>query len=332
VKNLDTGEKFFINDVDQYCKFDEFDTFENGGLQFEVKMCGNNRVTPPSGGSFTVYEMEVLERKVRPCDYEKPADANTLYLISPSLVVSLQGDSRRWNFAKRYSDFVSLHEILSDAGYGVGQIQKALPPKRWFGNLEGDVVTFRQRALERYMTLCLQHASPDDCSAVRDFLASSTIPVRGAGSGLGAAPLPITPPSLSRGASMSSDQEVYGSARGTGSDGFEPRSLNEEERALSNMLALADVDDDGTPTQVKDISQYVDNRDDEDDGEFITIRRAQLQDLLNERETLYAEILRYKDENANLFRDLGSAEDLCDELQDKIDSLDEGKKEGEGGA
>jgi len=305
VKNLDTGEKFFINDVDQYCKFDEFDTFENGGLQFEVKMCGNNRVTPPSGGSFTVYEMEVLERK---------------------------GDSRRWNFAKRYSDFVSLHEILSDAGYGVGQIQKALPPKRWFGNLEGDVVTFRQRALERYMTLCLQHASPDDCSAVRDFLASSTIPVRGAGSGLGAAPLPITPPSLSRGASMSSDQEVYGSARGTGSDGFEPRSLNEEERALSNMLALADVDDDGTPTQVKDISQYVDNRDDEDDGEFITIRRAQLQDLLNERETLYAEILRYKDENANLFRDLGSAEDLCDELQDKIDSLDEGKKEGEGGA
>ena len=118
---------------------------------------------------------------------------------------------------------MSLHEVLNDAGYGVGQIQKALPPKRWFGNLEGDVVTFRQRALERYMTLCLQYASPDDCSAVRDFLASSTIPVRGAGAGLGTAPLPITPPSLSRGASMSSDQEVYGSARGTGSDGFEPR-------------------------------------------------------------------------------------------------------------
>ena len=224
---------------------------------------------------------------------------------------------------------------MSDAGYGVGKIQKALPPKRWFGNLEGDVVTFRQRALERYMTLCLQYASPDDCSAVRDFLASSTIPVqaRGGGVGLGAAPLPITPPSLSRGASLSSDQDVYGSARGTGSDGFEARSLNEEERALSNMLSLADVEDDGTPSQVKDISHFAGNvEEDDDDGEFITIRRTQLQDLLTERETLYAEILRYKDENTNLFRDLGSAEDLCDELQDKIGMLMEGKKEGgEGG-
>ena len=108
------------------------------------------------------------------------------------------------------------------------------------------------------------------------------------------------------------------------------RSLNEEERALSNMLALADVDDDGTPSQVKDISQFFESGEEDDDGgEFINIRRTQLQDLLNERETLYAEILRYKDENTNLFRDLGSAEDLCDELQDKIESLEEGKKDGE---
>ena len=96
------------------------------------------------------------------------------------------------------------------------------------------------------------------------------------------------------------------------------------------MLALADVDDDGTPSQVKDISQFFESGEEDDDGgEFINIRRTQLQDLLNERETLYAEILRYKDENTNLFRDLGSAEDLCDELQDKIESLEEGKKDGE---
>ena len=62
MKNLDTGEKFFIDDADRYCQFDEFDTFENGGVPFEVKMCGNNKVTNDNG-SFTVYEMEVIERK-----------------------------------------------------------------------------------------------------------------------------------------------------------------------------------------------------------------------------------------------------------------------------
>ncbi|GMH59962.1 hypothetical protein TrLO_g2194 [Triparma laevis f. longispina] len=296
VKNLDSGEHFTITDVDQYCKFDDFDTFSNGGVQFEVKMCGNNRVVPSTGGSFTVYEMEVTERK---------------------------GDTRRWQFAKRYSDFVALHEILNDAGYGVGSIQAALPPKRWFGNLEGDVVTLRQRALERYMTLCLQCASPDDCTAVRNFLNSSTIPLQRSAAGSG--PLPITPPSFSRGTS-----EDFGSARGTGSEGFEPRSFNEEERALSNMLTLDDMGDDGAPTPVKDITQVI-GEDDGEDGEFVTIRRAQLQDLLSERETLYAEILRYKDENTVLFRDLGTAEDMVDALQDQLEELKAGGGGGEGG-
>jgi hypothetical protein len=73
---------------------------------------------------------------------------------------------RNWQLAKRYSDFVDLHEVLNDAGYGVTSIKKSLPPKKWFGNLEGDVIMFRQRALERYLTMCLQQAAPDDCSAV----------------------------------------------------------------------------------------------------------------------------------------------------------------------
>lgn len=107
--------------MDQYCNFDEFDTFSNGGLPFTVRMCGSATVPSPSGGSFTVYEAEVSERK---------------------------GD-RKWHLSKRYSDFVLLHSLLKEVGYDVVSIEAALPPKKWFGNLEGDVIAFRQRALER---------------------------------------------------------------------------------------------------------------------------------------------------------------------------------------
>jgi len=194
--------------VDRYCKFDEFDTFSNGGVPFEVKMCGNNKITT-SQGSFTVYEMEVMERK---------------------------GGGRKWQLAKRYSDFNDLHEVLSDAGYAVGEIKKALPPKRWFGNLEGDVIMFRQRALERYLTMCLQCASPDDCSAVMQFLNTSTIPVSRNPNKNG--PLPITPPSQSIG----SDLDMYNSttSRSNSVDvggSFEPRSMNDEERGEIGLEA-----------------------------------------------------------------------------------------------
>ena len=107
--------------MDRYCKFDDFDTFSNNGLPFTVSMCGNASVSAPNG-SFTVYACEVAERK---------------------------GDGRRWHLSKRYSDFVQLHTLLKEVGYEVEKIEQALPPKKWFGNLEGDVVEFRQRALER---------------------------------------------------------------------------------------------------------------------------------------------------------------------------------------
>ena len=144
VKNIDTGEKWEISEeaAQDFC---DFDTFDNGGAKFTVQVRGN----PNPRGSFTAYDVEVLERR----------------------------GERKWYFAKRYSDFVSLHQMLTEAGYGVDKIKDALPPKKWFGNLEGDVISFRQRALERYMWLCLQHASPYDCSAVMSFLNSTTIPV-----------------------------------------------------------------------------------------------------------------------------------------------------------
>ena len=306
MKNLDTGEKFYINDVDRYCKFEDYDTVTNGGAKFEVKMCGNHAFSGSStsadksaGGSFTVYEMEVTERK---------------------------GDGRRWVFAKRYSDFVLLNDILMEAGYKVGAIQGSLPPKKWFGNLEGDVISFRQRALERYMWLILQTASPDDCTAVRNFLNVSTVPVTARPKPNNSAALPSTPTSINSGSgSFGSENENVGinsdpnSRRGS----FQPRSFNDEERALSNMLTLSSMDD-GAPTPVKDLGgRGASLSQDVNDEDFVPIRKTNLQDLLSERETLYAEMQRYKDENTVLFRDLGSAEDMVEELQDKMVEMEE---------
>jgi len=61
----------------------------------------------------------------------------------------------------------------------------------------------------------------------------------------------------------------------------------------------------------------------------VTVRRDVMQDMLSERETLYAEMLRYKEENASLFRDLGTAEDLVEELQEELERLKGGEKEEE---
>jgi chorismate mutase len=51
---------------------------------------------------------------------------------------------------------------------------------------------------------------------------------------------------------------------------------------------------------------------------MIHIPKQTLSDLLRERESLYAEIARYKEENTTLFNDLQSAEDRVEELEDTI--------------
>jgi len=286
VKNLDTGENFLISDVDKYCDFDSYDDFSNNGLPFLVKMNGHTTQSS-TAGEFTVYHCEVHERK---------------------------GDDRCWNLTKRYSDFVQLHTLLKDVGYKVAEIEAALPPKRWFGNLEGDVVTFRQRALERYLQLCLNTASPDDCTAVRTFLETSSSPQHQNPASQNpsfTSALPITPPSNS-------------SSRRESRNQFESTSMNDEERALSNMLSLSMVEDDGAPTPIKADHGY-----NSEDEEYVTVRRDVMQDMLSERETLYAEMLRYKEENASLFRDLGTAEDLVEELQEELERLKGGEKEEE---
>jgi hypothetical protein len=99
--------------------------------------------------------------------------------------------------------------------------------------------------------------------------------------------------------------------------------MNDEERALSNMLTLSNMGDDGAPTPLP--LSLGDGESGGGGGEdLVTIKKSQLSDLLSERETLYAEMQRYKDENTMLFRDLGSAEDRVEELEGELEALKEG--------
>lgn len=237
------------------------------------------------------------------------------------VVVKERRGSRTWAFTKRYSDFHNLHTLLLSAGYEVSQIKSSLPPKRWFGNLSGDIISFRQRALERYLWLCLQYADPDDCSAVRDFLETTT--TVGPGGGL------ERKRTLSGGGASygGSDEYDVGSnfinikgnmdskSNHDSDNEFQPRSLNEEERSLSNMLGLSNMQDDGAPTPMKD--------DGEGDSEYVTIKQSSLDEMMEEQKRLYAEIDRLKEENKNLFNDLSTAEDRNDELEDRNEELNE---------
>ena len=108
---------------------------------------------------------------------------------------------------------------------------------------------------------------------------------------------------------------------------FEPRSMNmndedmnDEERALSEMLDLSAIEDDGAPTPVRvGLKALLDEGDDGSD--FLSIKRSVMEDLLAERKSLYEEMLRYKEESAMLFRDLGTAEEKVEELEDVIADL-----------
>ena len=130
------------------------------------------------------------------------------------------------------------------------------------------------------------------------------------------------------GGTMLGGVSISGSSRGAGAGavpaaaGGAARSFNDEERKLSNMLTLANMEDDGAPTPIKNLqAMAMEGYDDEDD--FLHIRKVYLQDLLAERETLLREMQRYKDENTVLFRDLGSAEDCVEELQEKQVAMEE---------
>jgi len=94
------------------------------------------------------------------------------------------------------------------------------------------------------------------------------------------------------------------------------------------MLTLSNMGDDGAPTPLPESEHGSSSGG--GDGDLVTIRKAQLSDLLAERETLYAEMQRYKDENTMLFRDLGSAEDRVEELDVEVERL-KGLQGGEGG-
>jgi hypothetical protein len=145
----------------------------------------NGTSIDPTGG-FTLYHCEVTERKVE-----------------------VGESARRWCITKRYSDFVTLHTLLKEVGYKVDVIENALPPKKWFGNLEGDVISFRQRALERYLQLCLNTASPDDCTAVRLFLENNPTKAD-ANRDRFNLPLPLPSPTSSRRESATDDNAFFG--------------------------------------------------------------------------------------------------------------------------
>lgn len=291
MKNLDTGDKFLITDVDTYCRFDDFDTFTNGGLNFEVHMRGSWK-TVLEGSRVALYSVEVIERK---------------------------GSLRNFHVVKRYSDFVSLHLVLRDAGYAVKKLEEAMPPKKWFGNLEGDVIMFRQRALERYLTLCLQSASPDDCSAVMDFLTCSTMPL---------SRLPdcdvVSPPSRSNLHFPSSESRpVYNHNRVPSSDRwnpseFTPTSLNDEEKTLTSMLRLSNMEDDGAPSPVKELQDHGGREGTRSKSTDGVAEQITIEELLTERDILYREINKYKDENAALLSELGEAEDTICMLKDEL--------------
>ena len=51
----------------------------------------------------------------------------------------------------------------------------------------------------------------------------------------------------------------------------------------------------------------------DDDSEFLSIKRSVMEDLLAEGKSLYEELLRYEEESAMLFRNLGTAEDKVEE-------------------
>jgi hypothetical protein len=93
------------------------------------------------------------------------------------------------------------------------------------------------------------------------------------------------------------------------------------------------VEDDGAPTPIKGRTDSDRMRTYSDTGlkglldtndEMLSVSKITMTELLEERDTLYAEILRYKDENTMLFRDLGTAEDLVEELQEEVERLKSG--------
>ena len=85
------------------------------------------------------------------------------------------------------------------------------------------------------------------------------------------------------------------------------------------MLNLSMVEDDGAPTPVR-VGLKALLGEGGEDSEFLSIpvKRSVMEVLLAEGESLYEELLRYKEESAMLLRNFGTAEDKVEERKSLI--------------
>ena len=172
VRNLDSGETFHIDNAHEYCSFDTLNTFPSPRQRVRVSI-PSTRVTEDERGCFTAYHLQVqlLSLDVSPPETKGATD------LAGSTSPDAGSSSRR--VRRRYNDFATLHEQLRSAALASAidsplhqAWQRArLPPKKWFGNLSGDVVSFRQRALEAYLQILAALIDPYDFVPLGRFLA-----------------------------------------------------------------------------------------------------------------------------------------------------------------
>jgi hypothetical protein len=148
VKNLDTGESFHIDKVEDYL----------ANTQAKLSML----IPKDSKSGWSIAIPECNEFK----DEKKTFTAYRIFVTNPNMQ---NVDMKTYSIYRRYSEFDDLVKKLKQNRWHNADKMGELPPKSWFGSMNSKAIKERQEALENFLNTLLYYIDPATCRELDDF-------------------------------------------------------------------------------------------------------------------------------------------------------------------
>eukprot|EP00944_MAST-04C_sp_MAST-4C-sp1_P004797 g4797.t1 len=148
VKNLDTGESFHIDKVDDYL------------VKTKAKLSMLTPADSKSGWSIAIPECKRIRGE------KNEFIAYRIFITNPN-VKSL--DMKTYSIYRRYSEFAEMVEKLKKTSWYKPDKMGELPPKSWFGNMSEELIKVRRETLEIFLNTLLYYINPALCPPLDDF-------------------------------------------------------------------------------------------------------------------------------------------------------------------
>ena len=148
VKNLDTGESFHIDKVEDY--------LANTKAKFSKLIPTDSK----SGWSIAIPECKEFKAE------KKSFIAYRIFVTNPNIQ---NIDMKTYSIYRRYSEFDELVKKLKKNNWHNTEKMGELPPKSWFGSMNDRAIKDRQEALQNFLNTLLYYIDPPSCRELDDF-------------------------------------------------------------------------------------------------------------------------------------------------------------------